>query len=385
MHRRYSIIAFMTSIMAFFSVNSYGINIHENTLPDTITISGDSFYPPYEQLNDEGQPEGFAVDLIKEVMRRLKKPYVIKLTSRNEMMKEARKGHVNLYLGMVYSDERSKFVNFGTILDYVFKCAIFRKDHEPISSFKDLQNKRVVAEKGSSSENLLHKAGYKVTTVGNFKDAFNMLNEGKCDAIMTNKDIADYMIDEVHYSNLDFYTLEFRPEKFCLTGNNDYLLTKINFIIYDLKKEGVYSNLFDKWFTNEHKNQNMRVFYFILGITIFVCVILFIFNALLRIKVRQAKRTLDNESKRLSLSVRAGNIIVWGYDIKLKRYFNIYCNYFSPEGDTIEKEMKNYHPDDRQLLQDTLKRACEGYSTEEPICVRMDRTHRGHWRFSTLR
>ena len=381
MHRRYSTIAFMISIMAFASVNSYGKNTHDNTLPDTITILGDNFYPPYEQLNEEGQPEGFAVDLVKEVMKRLKKPYVIKLTTRHEMMKNARKRDVNLYLGMVYSDEISKFVKFGTILDYVFKCAIFRKDGEPISSFKDLQNKRVVVEKGSSSDNLLHKAGYKVTSVHSFKDAFNMLNDGKCDAILTNKDIADYMIDEMHYSNLDYYILEIRPERFCLSGNNDNLLTKINFIIYDLKKEGVYNKIVDKWFTHEHKNQNMRVFYFILGSTIFVCVILFIFNSLLRVKVRQAKRRLDNESKRLSLSVRAGNIIVWGYDIKLKRYFNIYCNYFSPEGDTIEKEMKNYHPDDRQLLQDTLMRACEGHSTEEPIRVRMDRTHRGNWRF----
>ena len=60
MHRRYSIIAYMISIMAFASVNSYGANTHDNTLPDTITILGDHFYPPYEQLNDEGQPEGFA-------------------------------------------------------------------------------------------------------------------------------------------------------------------------------------------------------------------------------------------------------------------------------------------------------------------------------------
>ena len=69
---------------------------------------------------------------------------ILKYKALNEMMKEARKGNINLYLGIVYSDERSKFVKFGTILDYVFKCAIFRKDREPISSFKDLRNKRVV-------------------------------------------------------------------------------------------------------------------------------------------------------------------------------------------------------------------------------------------------
>ena len=58
MHRRYSTIAFMISIMAFASVSSYGKNTQEETLPDTITILGDKFYPPYEQLNEEGQPEG---------------------------------------------------------------------------------------------------------------------------------------------------------------------------------------------------------------------------------------------------------------------------------------------------------------------------------------
>ena len=381
MYRRYPIIAFMASIMVFISANSYGINTRHDILPDTVTILGDKFYPPYEQLNDNGQPEGFAIDLIKEVMKRLKIPYTIRLTSRDEMTKEIQFGNVNLYLGMTYTEERSKHVKYGTILDYVFKCAAFRKDREQISSFQQLKGKHVVTEKGTYSQDLLHQAGYKVTAVETFKDAFNMLDEGKCDAVMCNKMTVDYMINEMHYSNLDYYILEFQPEKFCLTGNNDLLLTKINLTIYDLKKEGLYNKLANKWFVKEHKVQSMRIFYLCLGVAILTCLILFIFNSLLRMKVRKAKWRLENESSRLSLSVHAGNITVWGYDVKLKRYFNIYCNYFSPNGDTLEKEMKNYHPDDRQLLEDTLKRACEGHSTKEPIHVRMDRTHSGNWRF----
>jgi PAS domain S-box-containing protein len=366
--------------MFFIFVNTYGINIPHDILPDTVTILGDKFYPPYEQLNDKGQPEGFTIDLIKEVMKRLNIPYTIKLTSRDEMMKEVRNGNINLYLGMTYTEERSKFVKYGPVLDYAFKCAVFRKDHEHISRFQQLQNKRVVTGKGTYTLDILNKAGYNAIPVDNFIDAFKMLNEGKCDAVMCNREIADYMKD-TYYNNLDYYDLEFQPEKFCLTGNNENLLTKINLIIYDLKNEGIYNKLVSKWFIRDHKAQTIRKFYFYFGIASIICLVLFIFNTLLRMKVKKAKRKLENESKRLSLSVRAGNIIVWGYDVRLKRYFNIYCNYFSPEGDTLEKEMKNYHPEDRQLLEDTLKRASEGHSTKEPIHVRMDRTHSNNWRF----
>jgi ABC-type amino acid transport substrate-binding protein/nitrogen-specific signal transduction histidine kinase/PAS domain-containing protein len=368
-------------IMTVFSTQSAGKKTSSNTLPDTVHILGDQFYPPYEFYNTQGVPEGFTIDLIKEVMHRLNIPYTIKLTSRSNMMKTLKEGKVNLYLGMTYTEARAKHVKYGTILDYVFKCAVFRKDKEYINSFLQLRGKRVAVEKGTYAYDLIKLAGYKAYAVDNLKDAFILLNKNKCDAVMCNKETVEYMVDKFNYKNLDFYILEFQPEKFCLTGNNEHLLTKINLTIYDLKKDGTYNRLVNKWFVKESKVQNMRIFYTSITIILAICLVLIFFNTILRYKVRKATARLENESKRLSLSVHAGNIRVWGYDVIKNKFFNIHCDYFPPEGQNYENEIQYYHPDDINILRQAFKNACKGYATEKPIRARMDRTLLGNWRY----
>lgn len=381
MNRRTYIFVLLVGILSIFSVSADGIKTRHSSLPDTIYMMGDKFYPPYEQMNEQGEPIGFTIDLIKIVMKRMNKPYVITLKTRDEMLKEAKRGKVNLYLGMTYSEERAKIVKYGTVLNYVFKCAAFRRDREHISSFSQLKDKHVIAAKGTYAHDLLTKARIKLTSVNNFKDAFSLLNRGKCDAVLCNKETVDYMIDNQKYSELDYYQLDLQPEKFCLTGNNEHLLTKINLIIYDLKKEGIYNQLVNKWFVRERQAENLRIFYISMVVVILICLLLVFFNWFLRIKVRRAMRKLENESRRLSLSVHAGNIIVWGYDVKKKVLFNIYCDYYPREGTPIELELKNYHPDDWQILGDTLEKACKGIATNVPIHVRMDRTQSGNWKY----
>ena len=55
--------------------------IIQGTAKDTreIIIRGDSAFPPYEFINDKGEPDGFNIDLTRAIMDELKLPYDLQL------------------------------------------------------------------------------------------------------------------------------------------------------------------------------------------------------------------------------------------------------------------------------------------------------------------
>ena len=62
---------------------------------------------PYSFLNDNGEPEGYNIDLIRLMMQRLNIPYIIKLKSAEETFNDLKSGKSDLTLGLAvgYHDE----------------------------------------------------------------------------------------------------------------------------------------------------------------------------------------------------------------------------------------------------------------------------------------
>ena len=107
---------------------------------DTLSIEGNRAFPPYEFINANGEPDGLNVDLVKEIMKRMKVPYVIRLKKWSEVLTSFKKGEVDLILGMNLSSERMKTYKFGSIHGYVYQVAIFRKGTPPIHTLSQFKN-----------------------------------------------------------------------------------------------------------------------------------------------------------------------------------------------------------------------------------------------------
>ena len=55
---------------------------------------------PYAYLNDEGQPEGFNIDLVEKLMKDLNIPYVVRLKPAQEAFDDLKTGKADLTLGL---------------------------------------------------------------------------------------------------------------------------------------------------------------------------------------------------------------------------------------------------------------------------------------------
>ena len=62
---------------------------------------------PYSFLNENGEPVGYNIDLLKLICKRLDIPYVIKLKPTSEALEDLKEGHSDLMMGMENSTTTS--------------------------------------------------------------------------------------------------------------------------------------------------------------------------------------------------------------------------------------------------------------------------------------
>lgn len=80
---------------------------------EIIRVKGDYYYPPFEFINENGEPDGFNVELFKKLAADLGLNYTLELEPWRKVRKELENSEIDMLLGLMVSEERSKKVKFG--------------------------------------------------------------------------------------------------------------------------------------------------------------------------------------------------------------------------------------------------------------------------------
>ncbi len=96
---------------------------------------------PYSFLNDNGDPDGFNVDLIRLIMKELDIPYEIRLKPSSEAFRDLKEGKSDLMLGLAvgFHNEFGKYSKNAVTL--FTQSVVTPKNNEVVSKrFRDLSN-----------------------------------------------------------------------------------------------------------------------------------------------------------------------------------------------------------------------------------------------------
>ena len=95
-----------------------------------IIVGGDYNYPPYEFLDENGEPTGYSVELTRAIAEVMGLEVEIRLGPWGEIREALETGEIDAIHGMFYSEERDKVVDFSpphTIVHH----AIFARQGSP--------------------------------------------------------------------------------------------------------------------------------------------------------------------------------------------------------------------------------------------------------------
>ena len=215
-----------------------------------LKVQGDNNYPPYEYLED-GIPRGFNVDIMQALAKEMHLAIEIHLDDWDTVRHRLESGEIHMLMGMYFSSEREKLVDFSTPHIMVTN-AIFVPQDSSIRTLEDLSGKEILVQNGDIMHDyvLEEKISSRIFPVENPILALRELAVGHHDAALLARLQGLQIIRDQGITNLREIPVEIHPRKYCIAlakGQED-LLGKIDDGLRILKENGTYDAIYNRWF-----------------------------------------------------------------------------------------------------------------------------------------
>lgn len=181
-----------------------------------VRIAFDGYFPPYSFLNDNGELEGLALDVLPLLAERI--GITLEISPKvvwNELYEAAQKREVDVVATMGDRPERLEW--FAFTQPYIFKSLVImtRHQNESIRKPEDLAGKRVaLVESYQYVKPLLEKyPTIKPYYVDTMLDGLNTVAIGKADAVITFIGAAHFLQNKYQISTLKFAAI-FERDRF---------------------------------------------------------------------------------------------------------------------------------------------------------------------------
>ena len=282
---------------------------------DKLTFGGDSAYPPYEFVDENGEYTGFNVDLMKAVSRVAELDIEIELGEWDLVVEKFKSGELDGLIGMAVTPERQKIYGFSIPHNTLHMAIFYRKgSQEP--TVDDLRGREIVVQRNGVMHDYLLENSItdKIVAVESPLDGLKLLSSGTGDFGLFEKYQSLYFAKENEIDNLEVSgaTVFERDYAFATARDDFTLLNKLNKGLLLVRESGEYKDIFEKWFGSANWfEQNRKALLWSNGILIAFIVVLFglwFWNHTLRGRVSARTKELEKkatENERLRDKIRS--------------------------------------------------------------------------------
>ena len=222
---------------------------------ETLRVGSETVYPPFEFLDsNSGKYVGFDIDLIDEVAKRAGfEPQILSM-GLDGLIPALMSGSIDVAVSaLTITPERAAKVDFTKPYYESGLSIMARKDDASIKGVKDLENKVLCAEIGSSGSLYMSKIkGAKVRTFNSAGEAFIELNNKGCSAIVNDKPVNEYFLTQKASANLKLRevpgVLSAENYGFAIQKGNDKLRARLDKALDEIRADGTYDKIYNKWF-----------------------------------------------------------------------------------------------------------------------------------------
>lgn len=235
-------------LVAALSVAALGSSV-AHADDNVLRVGTDATFPPME-FTDNGKRTGFDVDLVEAIGKKLGKPVEWVDIDFKGLIPGLVSHRFDMAVSAIYiTDERKKVVDF-TEPYYAGGLVAMVKDGSSIRKLADLDGKKVTVQVGTKSVGYLQEHYPKVQRVEVEKnqEMFNLVDIGRADAAVTGKPAAYQYVRTrpgLHVLPEQLTTEEYGM---ALRKDEPQLTKAVNGAINQLKADGTYAAIVNKWF-----------------------------------------------------------------------------------------------------------------------------------------
>ncbi|MGB3224563.1 MAG: transporter substrate-binding domain-containing protein [Desulforhopalus sp.] len=291
----------------------------ENSVEHPIVhVRGDLNYPPYEYINNQGQADGFNVDIIRAVAKAMGFNIKLDLGPWDEVISQLEEKKIDALIGMFRTTERNKKFDFS-IPHFIGSYAIFVRDDSPIQSINDVKDKKILVQSSDLGHDYIKENNLTqhILEKENWSEVLRSLARGEGDCAIVLRLQGTRLIENLSITNVKAVGPPIIQSKYCLavTKGNSMLLAKLNEGLSIIKDTGEYDEIYTKWFgVYEEKSVSLagviKHFLWIILPLLTLAIIGFLWLWMLKRQVHLRTITLNNElfeRKRAEDALRSTN------------------------------------------------------------------------------
>jgi len=281
---------------------------------------------PYAYLNDNGEPEGYNVDLIRLMMERLGIPYVIRLKSSEEAFNDLKSGKSDLTLGLAvgYHDE---YGLYGRNAVTLFTQSVATPKSKPveIKTFRDLGKPgiKVYVNHTSMCYHLMKDYGWEENAIPekDIREVIQHVSATEEGQIVWNTLTLKWLMRRYLIDNLQLTPVNMPHGEYKFMSHDQHLLDVLDEELTRLNATEALKPLQDKWFYPEHLHEGLprwAVYAMVASGVLLLTMLVYLVSY--RLQTLRLTRFNENRNSRLALILQTSGVRVWTYDIEANEF-----------------------------------------------------------------
>lgn len=315
---------------------------------------------PYSFVNDNGDPDGFNIDLMKLLLNGLKIPYRIELKPFNEAYEDLRAHKSDLMMGLAagFHDDYGFYGRNSVTL--FTQSALSPKDKaNGVKHFRDLKDHKVFVMKSSLCHHLMLDYGWgdNAVPVVDMKETILRISNENEGTVVWNSKSLEWLLNKYQIDNLMLTPVDMPHGEYKFMSCDRHLLQRLDSLYTVLNSQERITPILNKWFYPDRQQPTFPVWGYVVAAVVGLLLLLLLFYTVnYRVQVRRIERQISSRIKRLALILETSNVRMWTYDVATGVFTRLNENGQVAYHYTSDEFAHRYHPGDFELLMRALNR-----------------------------
>lgn len=331
---------------------------HEYTPEHPLIYEGAQDLWPYSFLNDNGQPDGFNIELMRMILGRLGIPYEIRMKPQMTAFRDLKEGKSDLMIGLTAGfHDNYGYYSENPVTLFTQSVLSPKKKPTEVKNFRDLSNHKVYVNDSSLCHHLMVDYGWGDNAIltSNIAETVMQMSTDEEGELVWNTLSLKWLLRKFQIDNLEITPVDMPHGAYKIVSGDEQLIHKVDSVLLLLNSSDQLLPLQTKWFYPErHEEQKSNLWLYSIGGIGLLLLILIFYTAIYQIQAGRITRRNAATNRQLSLILETSGVRIWTYDIPSKMF--TWRNEYGQAAYvyTIDEFSHRYSPEDFAKLRNAM-------------------------------